>query len=123
MTTPATNEVGMIRSLLCIGVLPPFFSATAEERKAVFNATKSSFADLTGRFGVRVLGTFDDDTIQVGPSDGFPWTCYLLLDAPDYESIRQICSIIRDTPVGDSQLWKYYKIEARLGRPLFFGED
>jgi YVTN family beta-propeller protein len=65
----------------------------------------------------------DDDTIQVGTSSGFPWTAYLLVEAPGYDAVRGICNIIRETPVGEAQLWKYYTIEARLGRPLFFGED
>lgn len=124
MTPPAprtTNEE--LRALICIGVSAAFFAAPAEERKEVVDATRTGFADLRARFGVTVLGTFDDDTVQVGPSTGFPWTCYLLVTAPDYDAVRGVCDIIRTTPVGDTQLWKYYKIEARLGRPLFFGED
>ncbi len=112
-----------IRALVCIGVRDPFFAATAEERQLVFTTTRDAFADLGGRFGVQVIGTFDDDTLQVGPSDGAPWTAYILLDAPSYEAVRGIADIIRSTPIGDRQLWHYYKIDARLGRGLFFGNE
>lgn len=117
----ATTEP--IRALICMGVTSAFFAAGAQERKDVFEATKTAFADLEGRFGVSMLGTFDDDTLQIGPSYSFPWTCYLLLDAPNYEAVRAIANIVRETPVGEHQLWHYYKVESRLGRPLFFGED
>lgn len=118
-----TETAAPIRALVCIGVTDAFFAADADERKVVFEATKAAFADLQGRFGVTVLGTFDDDTLQIGPSHAFPWTCYLLLDAPGgYETVRAICNIVRETPAGAYQLWHYYKVEARLGRPLFFGE-
>lgn len=112
-----------VRALVCVGVRAPFFDADAAERALVFETTRSAFSDLNGRFGVSVIGTFDDDTLQVGPSDGAPWTAYILLDAPGYDAVRSIAGIIRETPVGDRQLWHYYKVEARLGRGLFFGTE
>ncbi|MFT4220437.1 MAG: hypothetical protein QM611_07980 [Microbacterium sp.] len=112
-----------MRALVCIGVTDAFFAAGADERALVFHATKDAFAGMSERFGVTVLGTFDDDTLQIGPSHAFPWTCYLLLDVPDYESVRAIANVFRETEVGAHRMWHYYKVEARLGRPLFFGED
>ncbi|MBK0420020.1 hypothetical protein JD276_13365 [Leucobacter sp. CSA1] len=112
-----------VRALICIGVRDPFFAADAEERRLVFEATKSAFANLGERFGVRVIGTFDDDTLQVGPSSAAPWTAYILLDAPGYDEVRAIANIIRETPVGEHLMWHYYKIEARIGRDLFFGTE
>jgi len=112
-----------IRTLFCLGVRPDFFAAGAEERTAVITTIKEAFADLSGRFGVTVLGTMDDDEFMVGPSDTFPWTAYILADVPSYEQVVAICGIIRDTAVGDAQLWKYLKIEARAGRRLFFGNE
>lgn len=112
-----------IRVLFCIGVRDAFFAAAAPERADLVTATRAAFADLTGRFGLRVLGTMDDDEVMVGPSTGFPWTAYILADVPDYATAAAVCSIIRDNGVGDAQLWKYYTIEARLGRGLFFGNE
>lgn len=117
------TETTTLRSLICIGVTSAFFEAAADERGQVFEATKAAFADLPGRFGVKVLGTFDDDTLQIGASTSFPWTCYLLIEAPGYEAVRAVCNVVREQPVGDYQLWRYYTVEARLGRALFFGEE
>lgn len=119
MTTSATT----LRALLCLGVTPAFFSGDDEERGRVVTATKEAFADLEGRFGVRVISTFDDDTLQVGQSSGFPWTAYLLLEAPSSEAVQQVTDLFRQQPVGQYRLWRYYSVECRLGRKLFFGED
>ena len=112
-----------IRVLFCIGVREAFFDAEDAERKAVFEAITGAFADLGGRFGVTVLGTHDDDELVVGPADNFPWTAYILADVPTYQVVTKICDIVRSTDVGTARLWKYLKIEARPGRPLFFGNE
>ncbi|WP_246256971.1 hypothetical protein [Amycolatopsis anabasis] len=114
---------GRLRVLFCIGVRDPFFAADEAERRDVFTATKGAFADLRGRFGVEVLGTLDDDELVVGPADGYPWTAYILADVPDYRTVTQVCDIVRGTELPGGKLWRYLKIEARIGRPLFFGNE
>ena len=112
-----------LRVLFCFGVSQNFFDADATTRGSVVEAFKAAFADLDGRFGVRVLGTLDDDDLMVGPSAGWPWTAYILAEAPDLESVRQVTTLVRDWEIGAERLWRYVKIEARVGRPLFFGES
>ncbi|KNB50572.1 hypothetical protein [Streptomyces caatingaensis] len=111
----------MIRTLFCIAVTQEFFNAGDEERASVMEAIPGAFADLAGRFGATVLGTFDDDRLMVGASAGWPWTSYILADVPDLAAVEGICGIVRETPVGERRLWKYLRIEARTGRRLFFG--
>jgi hypothetical protein len=108
------------RALFCLGVTQNFFDADRATRAGVVEAVKEAFDDLEGRFGVRVLGTFDDDQIMVGQSLSWPWTAYVLAETDDFESIIAVCNLIRDTAIGDVQLWKYMRIEARIGRELFF---
>lgn len=110
-----------LRVLFCIGVLPAFFDAGGEERHAAMAAIPGAFDDLAGRFGVRVLGTFDDDRLMVGPSSAWPWTSYILADAPGLDAVAAVCDVMRSTEVGDARLWRYLRIEARVGRELFFG--
>lgn len=114
-----------LRVLFCIGVTADFFAAGPEQRKAAFEAIPPAFADLSGRFGVEVLGTMDDDQLMVGPSDGWPWTCYILADVPDLGAVAAVCNVLRESAVGDGgdMLWRYLKVEARVGRPLFFGNE
>jgi hypothetical protein len=115
-----TSEV---RVLFCFGIAQDFFSAGTETRAKVIEAFKQAFADLSGRFGATVLGTMDDDDLMVGPSASWPWTAYILADLPTLAKVKEITTLIRDWEVGDDRLWRYVKIEARVGRPLFFGNS
>lgn len=110
-----------LRVLFCFGVAQAFFDAAADERARVIGGLQSAFEDLSGRFGVTVLGTMDDDELVVGPSGGWPWTCYILADVPDLDGVRAITTLVRDSEVASHRLWKYIQVEARVGRPLFFG--
>jgi hypothetical protein len=112
-----------MRVLFCIGVQQSFFEEPAAGIGEIVAAIEAAFADLSGRFGLRVLGTMDDDEVMVGSSPGWPWTCYILADCPDYASVTKVCNVVRDGRVGEAGLWKYLKIEARIGRPLFFGNE
>ena len=111
-----------VRVLFAFGVSQTFFELGRDEIAPVIEALKSAFGDLEERFGVRVLGTMDDDETMVGPSVTWPWTCYVLAHAPDTAAVTAVCNLLRDTPVGTDRLWKFIRVEARVGRPLFFGE-
>jgi hypothetical protein len=112
-----------LRALFCIGVSRSFFDLPAAEIGDVISSIEEAFADLGSRFGVSVLGTLDDDEVMVGPSTTWPWTAYILAEAPDLASVRAVCNVVRESEVGEHRLWRYMRIEARLGRPLFFGNS
>ncbi len=109
-----------LRVLLCIGINQNFFDAPQAEAKDVWAAFGEMWNNIHDLEGVHVYGNMDDDRSMVGPSDGWPWTTYLLADFPDIETVHQACNFFRTTPVGDGtyKLWKYCKIEARMGREL-----
>ncbi len=116
------SESTPIRTLFCFGVLPPFYDLDEAGRKAVFDTLVTAYADIKGRFGITVLGTIDDDRAVVGPTFTYPWTCYVLADVPDFDSIAKYCNILREFSVGEYLLWRYMKVEARYGRELFFSK-
>jgi hypothetical protein len=110
-----------LRVLFCIGVAQTFFEEEASRLPELIAAIRTAFDDLKGRFGIDVRGTIDDDELMVGPSPTWPWTAYILADAPDLESVTRVCNVVRETSVGGHRLWRYLRIEARVGRELFFG--
>ena len=112
-----------LRVLFCLGVTPSFFDQDPADVPKIVEGIQEAFADLGGRFGVRVLGTLDDDELMVGPSDTYPWTAYILADAPDIEAVSSVCNLVRESEAAGARLWKYLKIEARVGRSLFFGNE
>lgn len=112
-----------IRTLFCFGVLPAFFDLNDDVRKQVFDRLIEAYSDLAGRFGITVLGTLDDDRSMVGPSLGWPWTSYILADAPDHDAVTGVCNILRQFHVGEHRIWRYIRVETRTGRALFFGNS
>ena len=119
---PYRASVSGLRALFAFGLTQDFFSEDRARIPAIMEALKAGFADLEGRFGVRVLGTLDDDEVMVGARETWPWTCYILAEVPDRAAVASVCGLLREIVVDDVRLWKYLRIEARLGRPLFFAE-
>lgn len=111
----------MERALFCFGVMPAFYEVPDATRKLIFDTLIEAYKDLENRFGVKVLGTLDDDRTVVGPATGYPWTCYILADVPNLDAVTNVCNILREFRIGEDRLWKYMKVEARFGRELFFG--
>jgi hypothetical protein len=123
MTNYREQNSDTLRVLFCIGVSQTFFEEEAERLPAVIAAVTEAFDDLHGRFGIDVLGTIDDDQLMVGPSPGWPWTAYILADAPSLDAVVGVCNIVRESSLATHRLWRYLRIEARVGRRLFFGNS
>ena len=112
-----------LRVLFCIGINQNFFDLPAGQGGAVWKATVQLLDEIEAMPGVRVLGTIDDDAHMVGPSDGWPWTAYVLTDVDTQETVKAVCNLFRTIPVGEHSLWRYAKVEARIGRPLVVRDD
>ncbi len=108
-----------LRVLLCAAVQQNFFDLPAEAIGEVWEATGTMLKGIAALPGVTILGTLDDDETMVGASpQGWPWTFYILAEMPDRETVSAACNLLRTTPVGAYRLWKFMRIEARVGRPL-----
>lgn len=108
-----------IRTLFCIAVLQDFFALPSSEIGAVWQAFGQMMARIDAMEGVTILGTLDDDETMVGTSpDGYPWTAYIMADMPDRASVVAACNLFRTIEIGEYRLWKYCRVEARMGRML-----
>ncbi|MCD7098779.1 hypothetical protein [Stenotrophomonas sp. MMGLT7] len=108
-----------LRALLCIAVTQNFFDLPASEIGGVWKAVGEMLKGVNTLPGIRLLGTLDDDETMVGTSpSGWPWTCYLLVEAADRQAVVAACNLFRTTAVGEYRLWKFLRVEARLGREL-----
>ena len=123
MTDYREHDSAALRVLFCIGVSQTFFEEEAERVPELITAITEAFEDLHQRFGINVLGTIDDDQLMVGPSPNWPWTAYILADAPSIDAVVGVCNIIREKPIAAHRLWRYMRVEARVGRKLFFGNS
>lgn len=120
--TVQQEEQARLRVLFAFGVTQEFFNEDRTRLPEIFKALRTGFADLEERFGVTVLGTLDDDQTMVGASLTWPWTCYIMAEAPDHGAVAAVCNVLREVNASGTPLWRYLKIEARVGRSLFFGE-
>ncbi|MEU0266026.1 hypothetical protein [Nocardioides sp. NPDC006303] len=116
------SEPTPLRVLFCIGINQNFFDlpsagVTVDDVWRAFVEMMDSIKALPG---VDFIGDIDDDAHLVGPSDSWPWTCYLLADVDTQETVRAACNLFRTIAVGEGgfKLWRYAKVEARMGRAL-----
>jgi len=118
------SEVTSHRVLFCIGINQNFMDATKQEMGDVWQAFSAMMKGISELPDVNILGIMDDDRIQVGPSASAPWTAYIMADVPDLDTVVKSCDFFRSIPVGDGtySLWKYAKVEARIGRKLVVPE-
>lgn len=107
-----------LRVLFCGGVTQNFFDLPREQIGEVWQAYSKMLNAVEAMENVRVLGVMDDDRLVVGSSDGAPWTFYIMADVANLDTAVAVCNLYRTTPVGEYNLWRYGKIEARVGRAL-----
>jgi hypothetical protein len=107
-----------LRVLFCCGVTQNFFDLPREQIGEVWQAYGKMLSAVEAMENVRVLGVMDDDRLVVGQADSAPWTFYIMADVADFDTAVAVCNLYRTTPVGEYNLWRYGKIEARVGRAL-----
>lgn len=107
-----------LRVLFCIGVTQNFFDLPESETGAVWKGYGEMMSQMNAMPGVTILGTMDDDRLMVGSSASWPWTVYIMADVVDMDTVVAACNLFRTVKIGEYRLWKYGKIEARVGRGL-----
>lgn len=112
-----------LRTLFCVGNNQNFFDLPKAQIGPVWEATVTFLTTLKRMDGVEIIGTFDDDAHMVGPSTGWPWTFYILADVRDQPTVRDACNLLRTIMIGEHALWRYFTIEARMGRELAIRDD
>lgn len=112
-----------LRVLFCGAVLQNFFDLPASEIGKVWQATGEMLKGIRDLPGVEILGTIDDDQTMVGTSpNGWPWTFYILAEVPDRDTVVAACNLFRTIAIGEHRLWRYMRVEARIGRELVIPE-
>jgi hypothetical protein len=117
------SEQYPLRVLFCLGINQNFFDLPTGTGGAVWQATLDFLEQTRNHPGVRYIADFDDDSHQVGPSTGWPWTAYVLADVDGQQTVKEVCGLLRTIPVGEHSFWRYAKIEARMGRALTLRDD
>jgi hypothetical protein len=118
MTVKELTEDGL-RALFCIGITQTFYDEALSELKDIKAALTAAFDDLEGRFGVKVLGTVDDDLLHVTATPAYPYVSYIIAEVPNLEAVIEVTNLVR-TPYKEGRISRYISIDVRIGHPLYF---
>ena len=110
------------RVLVLGGGLPAYFEATDQEKQDVF---LPAFRRLLARWeelGARVVASFCDDVLQVGPAEPGSWAWYLIFELDDLDTAAELMAAVRE-PIDGVRLDRYVRFEVRVGRPFWAREE
>ena len=111
-----------MRVLVLGGGLPAYFDASADEKENVFQPRFRALLAHWEELGARVVASFCDDVLQVGPVVPGAWAWYLVYDVDDLETTSRMLDAVRLDRDG-IRLDKYVRFELRIGRPFFAREE
>lgn len=112
-----------MRVLVLGGGLPAYFDADEDEKQNTFLPRFRAVLAEWEALGARVVASFCDDVLQVGPVVPGAWAWYLLYDVDDFELAGQLLEAVRSPDEDGIRLDKYVRFEVRLGRPFFAREE
>jgi hypothetical protein len=111
-----------IRILVLGGGLPAYFEASEEEKREVFLPAFKGLLARWEELGARVVASFCDDVLQVGPAAPGAWAWYLIFDVDDLDVAAAMIGAVREPIVG-VRLDRYARFEVRVGRPFWAREE
>lgn len=127
MIAPACESTPMAlpspyRVLVLGGGSPAYFSASEEEKTGVFLPAFRALLARWEELGARVVASFCDDVLQVGPAEPGAWAWYLIFELDDLDVAAAMVAAVRE-PVDGVRLDTYVRFEVRVGRPFWAREE
>src|SRR4051794_8486369 len=110
------------RVLILGGGLPGFFEASEEEKSKVFLPAFRRLLAEWEELGARVVASFCDDVLQVGPVTQTGWAWYLIFEIDELDVAAKMIERGR-TEVDGVRLDRYVRFETRIGRPFWAREE
>jgi hypothetical protein len=110
------------RILVLGGGLPAYFDAPADEKRDVFLPRFRALLARWEELGARVVASFCDDVLQVGPIEPGAPAWYLIFDVDELETARAMIDAVREEVAG-VRLDKYVRFEIKVGRPFWAREE
>jgi hypothetical protein len=113
---------GPQRILVLGGGLPAYFDASEEEKRDVVLPRFRSLLAAWEELGARVVASFCDDVLQVGPAGPGAWAWYLIFDVDDLAVPAAMIERVR-SEVDGVRLDRYVRFDVRVGRPFWAREE
>ena len=113
---------GPHRILVLGGGLPAYFEAPEDEKRDVFLPRFRALLAEWEELGARVIASFCDDVLQVGPVTSDAWSWYLIFEVDDLDIAAKMIERVR-TDADGVRLDRYVRFEVRIGRPFWAREE
>lgn len=113
MEYPQPDFVPPYRVLVLIAATDGWFEASPGERGAATDQLRDALRATEAR-GARLLASFDDDLFMTGQPAPLPYTIFVLYDVDDLAVVVSLVHRLRS-----SDLSRFLRLEARVGRKLF----
>ena len=113
---------GPHRILVLGGGLPAYFEAAEEEKREVFLPRFRGLLAEWEDLGARVVASFCDDVLQVGPVTPDAWAWYLIFEIDELEVAAKMIERVRAV-VDGVRLDRYVRFDVRIGRPFWAREE
>jgi hypothetical protein len=110
------------RVLVLGGGLPAYFEAPEAEKRDVFLPRFRAVLARWEELGARVVASFCDDILQVGPAEPGAWPWYLIFELDDLDVAVAMMDAVREE-VDGVRLDRYVRFEVRVGRPFWAREE
>ena len=101
------------RVLVLVASTDGWYGATTDEREAATDELGAILREAEDG-GARMLASFDDDLFLTGQPAPLPYTIFVLYDVDDLAVVVRLVHRLRTSEVA-----RYLRLEARVGRPLF----
>jgi hypothetical protein len=110
------------RILVLGGGVSAYFDASEEEKAEVFLPAFQRLLARWEELGARVVASFCDDVLQVGPAGPGAWAWYLIFELEDIDVASQMIGAVRES-IDGVRLDRYVRFEVRVGRPFWAREE
>jgi hypothetical protein len=108
------------RVMLLAAAAHGWYQSDDAERKRILSRLRAFFDEWETR-GARLLYSFDDDYFVTGPPSSLDYSIYVQYEVDDVGLVPGLIQRVREE-VDGVRLDRSFRMEARVGRPLFLLE-
>lgn len=95
-----------------------WYQTTKQEKHEAIIPKLNAILESWKANGSTLLGTLDADVFSAGRASTLGWHACFLYDVPDFDTVSAMTHAIRD-----SELDRYFRLEAIIGRKFFLLEE
>jgi hypothetical protein len=106
------------RTIVLAATTDGWYQATDQEREAHILPRLSALFDEWRELGAEFVASVDDDLGTVGQPNALGFSIFIVMETPSIEALAQMMQRLRVT-AGGVRLDRYFRVDARIGRPLF----